>query len=65
MTQMRYHMDNGFVMVEHTEREVLEQIRKNDPRFRRRHIIETVQMYPSRIDVGVVYEVDSNPPRQA
>lgn len=62
---IRFHMSNGFVMVEHTERAVLEQIRKNDARFRRRHIVETVQMYPSQIDIGVVYEVDSNPPRQA
>lgn len=65
MTQMRYHMDNGFVMVEHTEREVLEQIRKNDSRFKGRHIYELLQMRPSLIQVGVVYEVDSNPPRVA
>lgn len=33
-TQMRFHMSNGREMVEHTEREALRLIRRNDPRFR-------------------------------
>lgn len=60
----RYHMDNGALMVEHTERAVLEQIRRNDKRFKGRHIYELLQLRPSEIKLGVVYEVDSNPPRE-
>ena len=58
--QKRFHM-NGLdgqtpVMVEHHYRETLESIRKSDTRFKRRRIQEVLQAYPSKIQVGVVYE---------
>lgn len=61
--QTRFHMSNGVVMVEHHYRETLEHIRRNDPRFKRRRIKSVCQAYPSLIQVGVVYEHDTYPPK--
>lgn len=61
--QQRFHMHKGSVMVEHHYRETLEAIRRNDPRFKRARIKDVLQAYPSKIQVGVVYERDSNPPK--
>ena len=61
----RWHMENESVMVEHCDRTVLEAIRRTDARFKRRRIQSVLQAYPSRVEVGVVYELDSKPPKPA
>jgi hypothetical protein len=61
----RFHINNGVVMVEHYDYKALEAIRRGDERFKRRRIKSVLQAYPSQIEVGVVYEVDSKPPTPA
>lgn len=61
--QSRFHVDNGVVMVEHYDYKALKTIRQSDPRFKRRRIKSVLQAYPSQILSGVVYEVDSKPPK--
>lgn len=57
--QIRWHMENRklWIMVEHTDRVILERLRKEDPRFKRRHIRSVCQVYPSKITLGQVYEM--------
>jgi len=52
-------------LVEHYGYKALAAIRHSDERFRRRRIKSVLQAYPSQIEVGVVYEVDSKPPTPA
>lgn len=57
--QARFHMRNTALMliVEHHHRETLEHIRKVDKRFRGRRIKNVLQAYPSKVRVGVVYQL--------
>jgi hypothetical protein len=55
MAEQRFHMNNGLLMVEHTDKKALEAIRKTDPRFKRKRIRQVLQCYPSQIKLGVVY----------
>jgi hypothetical protein len=65
MMQTRFHMDNGVVMVEHHDYKALKAIRRSDKRFKRRWIKSVLQAYPSQVMSGVVYEMNTNPPKPA
>ncbi len=46
----------GFIaFAERNNRSLLEELRKTDPRMKRGHITEVLQMWPSTIVEGVVY----------
>jgi len=51
-----YMMRKDGLIVFHTARERLERIRKDDTRFKGAHIKEGLQLFPSRIELGAVYE---------
>ena len=55
----RYHMHSlrHGIMVEHYYRETLAAIRKADARFKYQRIQHVIQACPSRIRVGVVYDL--------
>ncbi len=55
--QGRYHMQKNGLMVEHHYKDTLKNIRKTDRRFKWARIIHVLQCYPSKIQVGVVYEM--------
>lgn len=52
----RYHMQKNGLMVEHTAYEVLLCRRKYDPRFKGARIRDVLQLRPSEIELGKVYE---------
>lgn len=54
-------MRNEFLMVEHTDKRVLEEIRRLDKRFKRRRIASVLQCRPSEIEQGVVYILGTYP----
>ena len=62
---MRYHMDNGAVMVEVPDtpagRNSLVLIRRRDARFRRRRIKRILQAHPKLIKPLYIYEVGHKP----
>lgn len=62
--ETRFHMQNDVAMVEHTNIDVLRQIRKYDGRFKRRRIKEVLQAYPSQIKIGTVYLIGTKPPQE-
>lgn len=55
--KLRYHMQRNGLMVEHTQRQKLEEIRRSDTRFKGAHIREVIQARPQEVKVGIIYEV--------
>lgn len=57
--ETRWHMENRelWIMIEHTDKSELERVRREDPRFKRRRIKSVLQAYPSKIELGRVYQL--------
>jgi hypothetical protein len=58
VTHSWFHVDNGVVMVEHTDREALLGICRRDSRFSGCKVKHVLRTYPSPVLSGVTYDMN-------